>query len=385
MKKILVIIGTRPEAIKLFPVVHALRDHPEFECVVCTTGQHREMVDEVLDFVGVVPDYRLDAMRAGQSLDKLTARLTTLIGPVIDKVAPDWVIVQGDTTSAFCGALSAYYRRIRVCHVEAGLRTGDIYGPWPEEANRKMIATMAALHCAPTEGAADNLRSEGVAQEAIHVTGNTVVDALIWTRRRLEENPATASELLGINHRFTGRKVVIATCHRRETRGRGMREIAEILTRIAQRSDTLIVFPLHPDPGVQAFFSSRLGGVDNVVLIKPLPYHRFIGLLMLSNLILTDSGGIQEEAAFLEIPTLVLRQKTERVEGLRTGLAKLMDMQLDDTFAAINSILDQKVESEAANFGSTLYGDGSAGKHIVKLLLECHEVIRVKSSFIPTP
>ena len=161
--------------------------------------------------------------------------------------------------------------------------------------------------------------------------------------------------------------------------------IAEILTRIAQRSDTLIVFPLHPDPGVQAFFSSRLGGVDNVVLIKPLPYHRFIGLLMLSNLILTDSGGIQEEAAFLEIPTLVLRQKTERVEGLRTGLAKLMDMQLDDTVAAINSILDQKVESEAANFGSTLYGDGSAGKHIVKLLLECHEVIRVKSSFIPTP
>ena len=169
MKKILVVIGTRPEAIKLFPVVHALRDDPQFDCVVCTTGQHREMVDDVLDFAGVVPDYRLDAMRAGQSLDELTARLTTLIGPVIDKVAPDWVIVQGDTTSAFCGALLAYYRRIRVCHVEAGLRTGDIYGPWPEEANRKMIATMAALHCAPTEGAAENLRCEGVAQEAIHV------------------------------------------------------------------------------------------------------------------------------------------------------------------------------------------------------------------------
>ena len=254
MKKILVIIGTRPEAIKLFPVVHALRDDPQFDCIVCTTGQHREMVDDVLDFAGVVPDYRLDAMRAGQSLDELTARLMMQIGPVIDKVKPDWVVVQGDTTSAFCGALAAYYRRIRVCHVEAGLRTGDIHQPWPEEANRKMIATFATLHCAPTEGAAENLRREGVAQEAIHVTGNTVVDALMWTRRRLMEFPEQSSELAGLEKRFGNKKIIVVTCHRRESQGARMTEIAKAVEQISKIPDVAVIIPIHPRSKEGDFF-----------------------------------------------------------------------------------------------------------------------------------
>lgn len=258
--KVLVVLGTRPEAIKLFPVIHALQADPRFTCCVCATGQHRELADDVLDFAGVIPDYRLDAMRAGQSLDALSARLMALIGPVIDEVSPDWVVVQGDTTSAFCGALAAYYRRIRVCHVEAGLRTGDIHQPWPEEANRKMIASFATLHCAPTQGAAENLRREGVAEDAIHVTGNTIVDALKWTRTRLEENPELASRAASLERKFAGRRIILATCHRRENWGAGMVYVADALRRLALPLGRLLYFRCTQTPLFMIIFPGSYRG-----------------------------------------------------------------------------------------------------------------------------
>ncbi|RZA14789.1 MAG: UDP-N-acetylglucosamine 2-epimerase (non-hydrolyzing), partial [Proteobacteria bacterium] len=251
-QRILTIFGTRPEAIKMFPLVHALAADGRFVSRVCVTGQHRGMLDQVLEISGVVPDHDLALMRPDQTLDELTARLLTGIGAVLDAEKPDWVVVQGDTATAMCGALAAYYRKIRVAHVEAGLRSGNIHHPWPEEINRKIIGTIAQLHCAPTETAAKALLAENVDPASVHVTGNTVIDALHWITARIGRDPALAGGLAQLEARFAGKRIVAVTSHRRENFGDGMQGIADAIRQLAARDDIAVIFPVHLNPNVRA-------------------------------------------------------------------------------------------------------------------------------------
>src|SRR6478609_3862762 len=267
-KRILTVFGTRPEAIKLFPLIHALDADDRFYGRVCVSGQHRGMLDQVLAIAGLVPDHDLDLMRPDQTLDTLTADLLTGLGRVMDAEKPDWVVVQGDTATAMAGALAAYYRKIPVAHVEAGLRSGNIHHPWPEEVNRKVIGTLAALHCAPTETAAEALRRENVDPATIHVTGNTVIDALHWITGRIAREPTLAAGLSDIERRFAGKRIVGVTSHRRENFGEGMEAIAEAIRRLAARPDVALVFPVHLNPNVRSVMNARLGGLENVALIE---------------------------------------------------------------------------------------------------------------------
>jgi len=318
-QKIALVFGTRPEAIKLFPLIHLLKDDPRFDPVVIVTGQHRGMLDQVLEIAGLTPDHDLAVMQPGQTLDALTARLLTGIGDTLDAEQPDWVVVQGDTASAMCGALTAFYRKIPIAHVEAGLRSGDIHHPWPEEVNRKIIGTMAALHCAPTQTAADALARENVDPATIHVTGNTVVDALHWVLGAIEHNPALAADLHAAAAPFEGKRIIGVTTHRRENFGDGMRAIAGAIRKIAEREDTAVLFPVHLNPNVRETMMGELAGLDNVALLEPLDYPNFAALMQASTLMLTDSGGVQEEAPALGKPVLVMRETTERPEGVEAG------------------------------------------------------------------
>ena len=310
--KILTVFGTRPEAIKLFPLVHALEADDRFESRVCVSAQHRGMLDQVLAIAGVEPHHDLDLMTEGQTLDALTARALTGIGAVLDAEKPDWVVVQGDTTTVMAGAIAAYYRKIPVCHVEAGLRSGDIYQPWPEEVNRRVVGTFARLHCAPTQTSADALLRENVDPGTVHVTGNTVIDALKWVTERIDREPDLAVGLAELERRFAGKRIIGMTSHRRENFGDGMQNIANAVKRIASRNDVAVIFPVHMNPNVRAVMNAQLEGLDNVALIEPLDYPHFARLLDISHLMLTDSGGVQEEAPALGKPVLVMRE-TERL------------------------------------------------------------------------
>src|SRR3569623_1154324 len=271
-KRILTIFGTRPEAIKLFPLVHALEADDRFDSRVCVSAQHRSMLDQVLQLAAIAPDHDLDLMQPDQSLDALTAALLVGLGRVMDLERPDWVVVQGDTATAMAGAIAAYYRKSPVAHGEAGLRSGNILHPWPEEVNRKIIGTIAALHCAPTETAAEALQRESVDAATIHVTGNTVIDALHWITARIAEQPELVSGLAELERRFAGKRIIEVTSHRRENFGDGMEAIAEAIRRLATRPDVAIVFPVHLNPNVRGVMNERLGGLDNVALIEPLDY-----------------------------------------------------------------------------------------------------------------
>ena len=288
-KDFLVMVGTRPEAIKLFPVINRLKTETSATVKVCATAQHRQMLDQVLKLTNIVPDIDLDVMRANQTLDQLTARLLQNVGEVLDRVRPSRVIVQGDTTTAMASALAAYYRRIPVSHVEAGLRSGDIYAPWPEEVNRKIIGTIADQHFAPTARAADALRAENVPDGRIHVTGNTVVDALLAARKIVDSDPRLASRWNSIRLAHHNRRIILVTCHRRENFGAGILGIADALQTIVQREDVAIVLPLHPNPNVADVLSERLSGHPRVELITPQDYTDFVGLLSLAYVVLTDS------------------------------------------------------------------------------------------------
>eukprot|EP01037_Dinobryon_pediforme_P015563 gene15563-15710_t len=324
VQTVLIIFGTRPEAIKMFPVVHALRADSRFCVRVCISAQHRGMLDQVMAIAGITADHDLDLMRPDQTLDALTAALLTGLGQVMDAEAPDWVVVQGDTATAMAGALAAYYRKIRVAHVEAGLRSHNIYHPWPEEVNRKIIGTIAALHCAPTETAAAALRAENVAPDAIHVTGNTVIDALQWVTARIAAEPALAGALADLETRFAGKRIIGVTSHRRENFGGGLESIARAIRAIAARDDVALIFPVHPNPNVRRVMETELAGLANVALIEPLDYPNFARLLDLAEIMLTDSGGVQEEAPALGKPVLVMRETTERPEGIAAGTARLV-------------------------------------------------------------
>ena len=366
--KILTVFGTRPEAIKLFPLIHALEADERFESRVCISAQHREMLDQVLAIAGVTPDHDLDLMTPGQTLDALTARALVEIGKVLDAEMPDWVVVQGDTTTVMSGALAAYYRRIPVCHLEAGLRSGDIHHPWPEEVNRRVVGTFAALHCAPTETARDALLAENVDPASVHVTGNTVIDALHWVTARIAREPALASGLADVEARFAGKRIIGMTSHRRENFGEGMRGIADAVKRIAARDDIAIVFPVHLNPNVREVMQAELAGLDNVALIEPLDYPHFARLLDISTLMLTDSGGVQEEAPALGKPVLVMRGTTERPEGVAAGTAKLVGTDADTIVRETLRLLDDEAAYAAMARAHNPFGDGRSAQRICDLL-----------------
>lgn len=368
LQKVLVIFGTRPEAIKLFPVVAALKATPGLDVRTCVTAQHRGLLDQVLSIAGLTPDIDLDLMEPGQSLDRLTARLLTGLGDVMDAERPDRVIVQGDTATAMVGALAAYYRKVPVSHVEAGLRSGDIYQPWPEEVNRRIVAPIADQHFAPTETAAEALRRENIDPATIHVTGNTVIDALHATRAKLAADPSLAAGLDDIAARFADKRIVLVTTHRRENFGGGMEGIAQALGRIAARDDVAILFPMHPNPNVVAAMERVLGDRPNIARIDPLDYPHFIRALELCHIALTDSGGVQEEAPALAKPVLVMRETTERPEGVVAGTAKLIGTDPDRIVAEVTTLLDDDAAYAAMARAHNPFGDGHASERIATVV-----------------
>ena len=367
-QKIAIVFGTRPEAIKLFPLIHLLKGDPRFEPVVIVTGQHRGMLDQVLDIARIVPDHDLAVMQPGQTLDALTARLLTGIGETLDAETPDWVVVQGDTASAMCGALAAFYRKVPIAHVEAGLRSGDIHHPWPEEVNRKIIGTMAALHCAPTTTSAEALLRENVDPAAVHVTGNTVVDALHWVLAAIGEQPALAADLHAAAAPFSGKRIIGVTSHRRENFGDGMRAIAGAIRRIAARQDTAVLFPVHLNPNVREIMQAELAGLDNVALLEPLDYPNFAALMQASTLMLTDSGGVQEEAPALGKPVLVMRETTERPEGVEAGTARLVGADRARIVREVLALLDDEDAYQAMARAHNPFGDGKAAERIAGVI-----------------
>ncbi len=370
-RKLFVVFGTRPEAIKLFPVIQALQALPEMDVITCVTAQHRGLLDQVLAIAGITPDIDLDLMTPGQSLDALTARLLTGIGGAMDAVQPDRVIVQGDTATAMVGALAAYYRKLPVSHVEAGLRAGDIYQPWPEEVNRRIIAPIADQHFAPTTTAANALRDENVPPASIHVTGNTVIDALLATQARIAAQPALAAGLDSIAAQFAGKRIVLVTTHRRENFGDGMAAIAQAIRRIAARPDAAILFPMHPNPNVAAVMDAALADQPNIARIAriaPLDYPHFIRALGMADIVLSDSGGVQEEAPALGKPVLVMRETTERPEGVTAGTARLVGTDADRIVEEVCHLLDDADAHAAMARAHNPFGDGHAAARIAAIV-----------------
>lgn len=367
--RILVTFGTRPEAIKMFPVVAALCETGRVDVKVVVTAQHRELLDSVLALAGLRPDLDLDLMLPDQSLDGLSSRILTRFGAALDALQPDRVLVHGDTLTTMMATLACYFRRIPVGHVEAGLRSGDIYSPWPEEVNRKVTGVVADLHFAPTETAAAALRAENASENAIHVTGNTVIDALLFARGKITADPTLALAIAPLKERFAGKRIVAVTAHRRENFGAGMAGIAEALQRLAARKDVAIIYPLHPNPNVAEVMRPTLGGLDNIALINPLDYLNFVAMMEASDVVLTDSGGIQEEAPSLGKPVLVMRDTTERPEGVSAGTARLVGTDANMIVAETSRLLDDDAAYMAMSRAHNPYGDGQAARRIADLVV----------------
>ncbi|MEH6789272.1 non-hydrolyzing UDP-N-acetylglucosamine 2-epimerase [Parasphingorhabdus sp.] len=366
--RILTIFGTRPEAIKLFPVVQALAARDGLDSLTCVTAQHREMLDQVLRIADIQPDFDLDLMKADQSLDDLTARLLSGIGKTLDQIRPRRVVVQGDTATAMCGALAAYYRQIPVSHVEAGLRSYNIYHPWPEEVNRKIIGTIADQHFAPTQTSAQALEKENIPTGQIYITGNTVIDALLITAEQTKSSGELDTDLGDLYEKFRGRRIIGVTSHRRENLGDGLISIASALRTIAERSDVALIFPLHRNPKVRAIMQDALGHLDNVAMIEPLDYPNFVSLLHHCSFMMTDSGGVQEEAPALGKPVLVMRDTTERPEGVAAGTAKLVGTDTAIIVTEATRLLDCKDHYLAMARAHNPFGDGKASQRIADII-----------------
>ncbi len=366
--KVAVVFGTRPEAIKLFPVIHALRARDHVDVRVIVTAQHRGLLDQVLEIAGIKPDVDLDVMTPNQTLDGLTAKLIVDLGQAFDAEKPDRIVVHGDTLTTMVASLAAYYRKIPVAHVEAGLRSGDIYHPWPEEVNRRVVACVADMNFAPTRTAADALLRENRDAASIHVTGNTVIDALLATRERIAAMPALAAGLDELAERFAGKRIIAVTSHRRENFGGGMEAIARSIADIAARPDIAVIFPVHPNPNVRPIMEGVLGGLPNVAMIEPLDYPHFVRLLDLCHLVLTDSGGVQEEAPSLGKPVLVMRETTERPEGVAAGTAKLVGTDRGRIVHEVLSLLDDKSAYRAMARAHNPFGDGLASQRIAAII-----------------
>ncbi|ANK14048.1 non-hydrolyzing UDP-N-acetylglucosamine 2-epimerase [Erythrobacter neustonensis] len=364
----MVTFGTRPEAIKMFPVIFALRETGLFDVQVVVTAQHRELLDSVLALAGLRPDLDLDLMLPDQSLDGLSARILTRFGEALDRLQPDRVLVHGDTLTTMMASLACYFRRIPVGHVEAGLRSGDIYSPWPEEVNRKVTGVIADLHFAPTPTAADALRAENVAEGSIHITGNTVIDALLFAQAKIAADPSSAPVIAPLRERFAGKRIIAVTAHRRENFGLGMAQIASALQQLADLDDVAIIYPVHPNPNVGGVMRTALAGKDNIALINPLDYLDFVAMMATSELVLTDSGGIQEEAPSLGKPVLVMRDTTERPEGVAAGTARLVGTDIDVIIAETRRLLEKPADYAAMARAHNPYGDGTAAQKIAAIL-----------------
>lgn len=375
MIKVMTVFGTRPEAIKMAPVVLELKKHQdEIETVVAVTAQHRQMLDQVLHLFKIKPDYDLDIMSQGQTLYDITSRAMNGLKEVLEKEKPDLVLVHGDTTTTFAGALASYYSQTAVGHVEAGLRTGNIYSPFPEEMNRKLTGAIASFHFAPTETAKANLLREGVNPEKIYVTGNTVIDALMKTVRPDYEFDDEKLRQIDFEHH----RVILLTTHRRENLGEPMRHIYKALRSVVQKTpDAEIVFPVHRNPLVRQVVNEELAGVDRIHLIEPLDYEPFANLMSRSYLVLTDSGGIQEEAPSLGKPVLVLRNTTERPEAVKAGTVSLIGTNVDVVYETTRRLLTDKKAYEAMSNAVNPYGDGRASERIIQAVRyvynECSE------------
>jgi len=368
--KVLTVFGTRPEAIKMAPLVHALANDPHFEAKVCVTAQHREMLDQVLNLFSIVPDYDLNIMKPGQGLTEITCRILEGLKPILESFKPDVVLVHGDTTTTIATSLAAFYQRIPVGHVEAGLRTGDLYSPWPEEANRTLTGHLAMYHFAPTENSRQNLLRENIPDRSVFVTGNTVIDALIWVRDRVMSSDSVRAELAE-RYPFlaNGKKMILVTGHRRESFGRGFEQICHALAEIAaQNKDVQIVYPVHLNPNVSEPVNRILGHVDNVILIEPQDYLPFVWLMNHAWLILTDSGGIQEEAPSLGKPVLVMRETTERPEAVKAGTVRLVGTDTKHIVAEVTRLLHDDNEYQAMSRAHNPYGDGQACERILYAL-----------------
>ncbi|MCX2788691.1 MULTISPECIES: non-hydrolyzing UDP-N-acetylglucosamine 2-epimerase [Vibrio] len=369
-KRVLTVFGTRPEAIKMAPLVHALSADERFEAKCCVTAQHREMLDQVLELFEIKPDYDLDLMRAGQSLNDVTARILLELKPVLQEFKPDVVLVHGDTATTFAASLAAYYEQIAVGHVEAGLRTGNIYSPWPEEANRKLTGALTQYHFAPTETSQNNLLRENFDKENISVTGNTVIDALLMIKEKIDHDEAlqhSLSEQFPFLHE--DKKLVLVTGHRRESFGGGFERICEALAFTAQKHpEAQIVYPMHLNPNVREPVNRILAGISNVHLIEPQQYLPFIYLMNRSHIILTDSGGIQEEAPSLGKPVLVMRDTTERPEAVEAGTVKLVGTNVDRIVTGLTTLLQDEQAYKEMSFAHNPYGDGKACQRILDVL-----------------
>ncbi|BCA41833.1 non-hydrolyzing UDP-N-acetylglucosamine 2-epimerase [Kluyvera ascorbata] len=368
--KVLTVFGTRPEAIKMAPLVHALAKDPHFEAKVCVTAQHREMLDQVLNLFSIVPDYDLNIMSPGQGLTEITCRILQGLKPVLESFKPDVVLVHGDTTTTAAASLAAFYQRIPVGHVEAGLRTGDLYSPWPEEANRTLTGHLAMYHFAPTENSRQNLLRENLSDKRIFVTGNTVIDALFWVRDRVMNDEALNTDLsLRFPFLNTGKKMILVTGHRRESFGQGFEKICHALAEIAASNpDVQIVYPVHLNPNVSEPVNRILGHVDNVMLIEPQEYLPFVWLMNHAWLILTDSGGIQEEAPSLGKPVLVMRETTERPEAIDAGTVRLVGTDSQRIVDEVTRLLRDEEEYQRMSRAHNPYGDGRACERILSAL-----------------
>jgi UDP-N-acetylglucosamine 2-epimerase (non-hydrolysing) len=371
--KVLSVFGTRPEAIKIAPIVRALKETPEVESRVCVTAQHRQMLDQVLELFEIKPDYDLDLMRENQSLAEISASIFTHLDPVLTDFQPDWVLVVGDTTTVVTTSLLSYYRRIKVGHVEAGLRTHNKWHPFPEELNRRIATVIADLHFAPTEWSKANLLREGIDERNILVTGNPVIDALNFVAKQEEPQEITALinklELRGL----ATKNLILVTAHRRENFGKPFENICHAIKEFASRPDVEIVYPVHLNPNVQEPVNRILKGISRVTLLPPLDYRPMVHLMKHAKLLITDSGGLQEEAPSLGIPVLVLRETTERPEGIEAGTLKLVGTETRHIVREAERLLDDPVAHAKMAKAANPYGDGHAAKRIIQALLHAGE------------
>ena len=370
LKKILIVFGTRPEAIKMAPLVKTLSIDDRFESMVCVTAQHREMLDQVLDLFEIKPDFDLNIMSSGQSLTDITSKILMGMTEILERFKPDLVLVHGDTATTFAASLAAYYQRIRVGHVEAGLRTGDIYSPWPEEANRKLTSSITKFHFSPTAASRTNLIKEGIPDSHIYVTGNTVIDSLFMVRQKLDEDKSMRDSLSS-EFKFldSGKKLILVTGHRRESFGEGFGRICNAIRIIAARfPDVEILYPVHLNPNVREPVNRLLGEVNNIFLIDPQEYLSFVYLMNRAYIILTDSGGVQEEAPSLGKPVLVMRDTTERPEAVNAGTVRLVGTDEALIVSQITSLLSDEEEYARMSMAHNPYGDGHACKRIVDIL-----------------
>lgn len=367
--KILSVFGTRPEAIKMAPVVKALEADDRFDSAVCVTGQHAEMLAQVNELFGVVPDFDLKIMKAGQGLTHITTAVLEGMEPVLAQVKPDYVLVHGDTTTSTSAALAAFYAGVPVGHVEAGLRTHNLLSPWPEEANRQITGRLAQLHFAPTALSRHNLIQENTPESSIYVTGNTVIDALLMMEAKLKNEPALNLELAAqFPFLDPTKKLILVTGHRRENHDGGIARVCEALARLSRRGDIQIVYPVHFNPKVKQVADEILDSVENVFLIDPLSYLPFVWILNMCHIVVTDSGGLQEEAPSLGKPVLVTRDTTERPEAVDAGTVKLVGTDSDNLVAQIESLLDDDALYTAMSLAHNPYGDGLAAGRIVEVL-----------------